>query len=198
MSLTQAGYDCILASDGLQAADLLEKELYDLALLDIMLPGIDGFELLEYIRPLNIPVIFLTAKSQINDKLRGLKSGAEDYIVKPFVIAELLARIEVVLRRYNKASSILNYDEWTLDLTAHKVYSEQNEVSLTPKEFDLFVLLVRNRGIVMFRDYIFESVWQTELDTQSRTLDLHVQRLRKKLSLGKRLRSVYSMGYRLD
>lgn len=198
MSLTQAGYECYCAQDGAQAADMAEQTVFDLALLDIMLPKADGFELLAYFQPLGIPVIFLTAKSQMTDKLRGLRSGAEDYIVKPFAIAELLARIEVVFRRFNKSSSQLTYDEWKVDLPAHRLFSNTGEAKLTPKEFDLFVLLIRNRGTVLFRDYLFQAVWETDPERESRTLDLHIQRIRKKLSLGKRLRSVYGMGYRLD
>ncbi|MBR5474479.1 MAG: response regulator transcription factor, partial [Lachnospiraceae bacterium] len=116
MNLLEAGYECTCAADGLAAAALLEDHTYDLALLDIMLPGVNGYELLEYTKPLEIPVIFLTAMAAVDDRVRGLTGGAEDYIVKPFAIAELLARVEVVLRRYNKSSGVLRYQEWTIDM----------------------------------------------------------------------------------
>ena len=112
MSLNKAGYHCTEAADGITAANLLEKNSYDLALLDIMVPKINGYELLEYIRPLKIPVIFLTAKNTVDDRVKGLLAGAEDYIVKPFAMAELFARMEVVLRRFHKVDSCLWYDEY--------------------------------------------------------------------------------------
>lgn len=198
LTLTQAGYDCDCAQDGEQACDLADLHTYDLCLMDIMMPLADGFEVAKYLKPLGIPVIFLTARNQTGDKVRALLDGAEDYIVKPFVVAELLARMEVVLRRYHKDSSILHYAEYELDLTARTVTVGGELKELTPKEFDLFVLLVRSRGSVLFRDYLYQSVWDMPLDGETRTLDLHIQRLRRKLSLGKRLKSVYGMGYRLD
>ena len=115
MNLEDAGYRCTCAYDGITAADLLEKNTYDLALLDIMLPGIDGYELLEYTRPMNVPVIFITAKAALNDRVKGLHLGAEDYIVKPFEILELLARVEVVLRRYNKSQRVIEYKDIAVD-----------------------------------------------------------------------------------
>ena len=198
MSLTKAGYDCTEAADGLAAANLLENHTYDLALLDIMLPKVNGYELLEYIRPVGIPVIFLTAKNTVDDRVKGLLAGAEDYIVKPFAMAELLARMEVVLRRFHKVDSHLSYDDYEIDLDSSKVTGPEGEIALTPKEFDLFVLLVRNRGVALFRSRIFQIIWETDLDGDSRTLDLHIQRLRKKLQLGERLKTVYRIGYRLD
>lgn len=109
INLTKAGYECTCVYDGMAAADILERNKFDLIILDVMLPGPDGFELMEYIKPMEIPVIFLTAKASLNDRLRGLTSGAEDYIVKPFETVELLARIGIVLRRYNKESERLSY-----------------------------------------------------------------------------------------
>ena len=121
LSLTNAGYSCECAFDGESAADMIEEKHYDLILLDVMIPYIDGFELMEYIRPLEIPVIFITAKNSVNDKVKGLRMGAEDYIVKPFEIIELLARVDVVLRRYNKASDIIEINDLRIDLKEHKV-----------------------------------------------------------------------------
>ena len=121
MSLTKEGYHCACAFDGAEAADFLEKNRYDLILLDVMLPEIDGFELMDYIRPLEIPVIFLTAKAAVQDRVKGLKLGAEDYIVKPFEIVELLARIDVVLRRYQKCDMVLEIGGLKIDTASMQV-----------------------------------------------------------------------------
>ena len=198
MNLEDAGYACTCAYDGMAAADLLEEHTYDLILLDIMLPKVDGYELLEYIRPLGIPVIFLTAKADLKDRVKGLTLGAEDYIVKPFEVVELLARINVVLRRFHKASTVLHYGEFSIDTENMTVVRGDEQIELTNKEFDLFVLFVRNINITLFRDKIYEIVWEQDDYGDTRTLDLHVQRLRKKLGLTDKLKTVYKVGYRLE
>lgn len=203
LSLEREGYDCVCAEDGMKAADLMESNHFDLVLLDIMLPYVDGYELMEYIRPLNIPAIFLTAKNQITDKVRGLHMGAEDYIVKPFDVSELVARVEVVLRRFHKSERKLEYDEYTIDLESQNVRRQISKedaevIELTPKEFKLFVLFVQNKGRVLYRESLFEQVWESEYSGDTRTVDLHVQRLRKKIKLESRLKTVYKMGYRLE
>lgn len=198
MNLTDAGYDCTCAYDGLSAADLIEDHRYDLILLDIMLPGLNGYELFEYIKPLNIPVIFITAKAAITDRVKGLHLGAEDYIVKPFEVLELLARVEVVLRRYNKSQRILVYEDVSIDTTGRSVTKAGQKVSLTPKEFDLATLFVRNRNITLPRERLFELVWGSDYDCDTRTLDLHVLRIRKKLGWDKCLRTIHRIGYRLE
>ena len=201
MNLTRAGYDCTALYDGERAADILEEEIFDLILLDIMLPKINGYELMEYIRPLKIPVIFITAKASLDDRIKGLTSGAEDYLIKPFEIVELLARINIVLRRYNKTEAILTYKDIKVDVENHTVEKAKEAVMLTPKEFDLLVLFIRNKNITLFRDRIYELIWQeliySEGFTETRTLDLHIQRLRKKLGLKEDLKTVYNAGYRL-
>ena len=198
MNLSDAGYMCTCAYDGLTAADLIEKNAYDLILLDIMLPGLNGYELFEYIKPMNIPVIFITAKAALNDRVRGLHLGAEDYIVKPFEILELLARVEVVLRRYNKTQRILTYGDLTIDTSGMIVKKDGREINLTPKEFDLATLFVRNRNITLSRERLFELVWGSEYDCDTRTLDLHILRIRKKLGWDKCLRTIHRIGYRLE
>ncbi len=197
-NLTRVGYECVCAYDGLQAADLLEEENFDLILLDVMLPHIDGYELMEYIKPMGIPVIFLTAKAALDDRMRGLTSGAEDYIVKPFEIVELLARINIVLRRYHKTEQILSVMDVTVDVENQKVCKAGKEVVLTPKELELFLLLLRNRNITLFRERIYEEIWGTEYAIESRTLDLHIQRIRKKLALEDVIKTVFKVGYRLE
>lgn len=198
MSLTGAGYTCTCAYDGMQAADLLEENRYDLVLLDIMLPKVDGYELMEYIRPLGIPVIFLTAKTTVVDKVKGLRLGADDYLAKPFEIIELLARVETVLRRYHKTEEVLEAGDLTIDVVSRVVKKNGSPVSLTKKEFDLLVMFVQNRNIALFREKIYERVWESEYMGDSRTVDLHVQRLRKKVGWEDKIRPVYKVGYRLE
>ena len=198
MNLTDAGYECTCAYDGLRAADLIEENVYDLILLDIMLPGLNGYELFEYIKPQNIPVIFITAKAALGVRVRGLHLGAEDYIVKPFEVLELLARVEVVLRRYNKSQRTLNYGDVAIDTTGMIVTKAGQEINLTPKEFDLATLFVRNRNITLSRERLFEIVWGSDYDCDTRTLDLHVLRIRKKLGWDKCLKTIHRIGYRLE
>ena len=198
MNLTRQGYACTCAYDGQQAADLLEKGAFDLVLLDIMLPKYNGYDLLAFIRPMNIPVIFLTAKSDVSDRVKGLKLGAEDYIVKPFELVELLARIEVVLRRYNKSQGMITILDVVIDLDARDVYQNGQRVDLTRKEYDLLVILCQNPNTALFRETLFERVWDTDYIGETRTLDSHVQRLRRKLGWQDRIKTVHKIGYRLE
>lgn len=198
ISLSDAGYLCKCAFDGMQGADLIEKEPFDLILLDIMLPKIDGYELMEYIHPLNIPVIFLTAKADVKDRVKGLKMGAEDYIVKPFEIIELLARVETVLRRFEKVSHRLSVYDVSVDTLSRVVKKGDQVINLTVKEYELLLLFLRNKNIALFRDRIYELVWQESYRGDSRTVDLHVQRMRKKIGLEDKIVSVYKIGYRLE
>lgn len=199
MSLKPAGYLCDWAPDGEAAADLLTDPIYDLVLLDVMLPKVDGFTLMEYIRPLDIPVIFITAKAAVSDRVRGLRMGADDYIVKPFDIAELLARVETVLRRCGKTERVLRLPpDIEIDTASRLVRRGGAPVALTAKEYDLLVLFVQNKNIALYRDRIYERVWGEEYLGDSRTVDLHIQRMRKKLGLEDRLVAVYKVGYRLE
>lgn len=198
MSLSKAGYTCTCVYDGIAAADLLESERFDLILLDIMLPGIDGFELMEYIRPLDMPVIFLTAKNSVNDKVKGLRMGAEDYLVKPFEIIELLARVETVLRRYHKVDSVIEIGGLMIDTRSMSVRRGGKDIPLTRKEYELLLLFVRNPGTALYRETIYERVWDSDYMGDSRTVDLHVQRIRKKVGWEDRLQAVYKVGYRLE
>lgn len=198
MNLSAVGYRCKTVQDGLQAIGLIEREHFDLILLDIMLPGADGYDIMEYIRPLNIPVIFITAKNEVKDKVKGLRLGAEDYLAKPFEVVELLARVEVVLRRYQKTASILTAGEIEIDLNAHRVTRAGKPVVLTNKEYGLLVLFVQNKNIALYKERLYEKVWQDEYIADSRTLELHVQRLRKKMGWEKNLVAVYKVGYRLE
>lgn len=198
MNLRRAGYHCIWAADGETAADCMESEKPDLVLLDVMLPGINGYELMEYAKTLELPVIFLTALGSTENKVKGLKMGADDYLPKPFEIVELLARVEAVLRRYHKTESVLEVFDIVIDTASRAVTRGGEQISLTMKEFDLLLLLARNRNIALYRETIYETVWGGEYGGQSRTVDLHIQRLKKKLNWDNEISAVYKVGYRLE
>ena len=192
-------YRCAWAADGLSACDRLEREPFDLVLLDIMLPGADGYEVLDYCRALEVPVIFLTAKGTVEDRVKGLRLGAEDYITKPFELMELLARVETVLRRCGKTGRVLSLPpDIEIDTAARTVRRGGSPVALTAKEYELLLLFAQNKNIALYRDRIYEKVWGDEYLGDSRTVDLHIQRMRKKLGLEKRLVAVYKVGYRLE
>lgn len=199
MDLSDEGYHCSIAGNGKAAADMLEENMnYDLILLDIMLPEIDGYELLEYIKPAKIPVIFLTAKGAVNDRIKGLKMGADDYIVKPFQIGEVLARMEAVLRRYGRSEKQMDFLNVKVDLESRKVIKDGKEIELTVKEFDLLAELIRNKNIAQYRDKLYEKVWNEPFMGDTRTLDTHIQRLRKKLGWEDCIKTVFRIGYRLE
>lgn len=198
MSLTKAGYHCEQAFDGESAADAIEGGYYDLILLDIMLPGINGYELLEYIKTKEIPVIFITAMGDLDDRVKGLRAGAEDYITKPFEMLEVQARIETVLRRYHKMEDKIEIFDTTIHLSSRTVMQGGKQIMLTWKEFELLLFFVRNKNIALYRETIYENIWDSDYMGDSRTVDLHVQRLRKKLNWGDKIQSVYKVGYRLE
>lgn len=196
MNLSKSGYQVEVAFDGKEAADKLADTHYDLGLFDIMLPLIDGYELLEYAKSLDIPVIFLTAKGETSDKVKGLRMGADDYITKPFQIIELLARVESVLRRYHKNMQKINVLDIEIDISSRRVKKKDQYINLTCKEFDLLLLFVRNPDVALYRETIYERVWGSSYMGESRTVDLHVQRLKKKMGLDKHIETVYKVGYR--
>ena len=194
VNLRKAGYACDCVFDGMAAADALEEKSYDLILLDVMLPEVDGYELMNYIAPLEIPTIFLTAKATVQDRVRGLKLGADDYLTKPFEIIELLARVETVLRRYHKTERMIMIHDLVIDTASRSVSREGEIISLTKKEYDLLLLFVRNKNIALYRETIYEQIWGGEYLGDSRTVDLHVQRLRKKVGWEDKITAVYKVG----
>lgn len=197
-TLAGAGYDCVAVTDGAAAADLLEREAFDLVLLDIMMPGVDGYDLLRWLRPGGMPVVFITAKGTTADKVKGLHMGADDYIVKPFDPAELVARVESVLRRAGRGALALHAWDVTVDTAACEVRRGGAPVALTPREYELLLILLRNRGHVLYRSYLYETVWGDEDAAETtRTLDTHIQRLRRKLGWGDKIRTVHGVGYAL-
>ena len=189
-------YDC--AYDGLSAADMIDQNRYDLILLDVMLPGVDGFELMRYIAPLGISVIFLTAKADVDDRVTGLRLGADDYIVKPFEMIELLARIDTVLRRYGKGSVELSLGDVTINTRTRVVTKSGAVIELRVREYDLAVFLLRNRDLPLFRETIYERVWGGEFTGDTRTVDIHIRRLRQKLGWEDRLVTINRVGYKLN
>ena len=198
MNLKKAGYACECAYDGQEAADRMEEGHYDLLLLDIMLPKINGYELMEYAKSIQLPVIFITAMDSTEHKVKGLKMGAEDYLAKPFEIVELLARVEAVLRRCNKIGRMLHILDVDIDLSSRTVMQDNQQILLTLKEYELLLFFARNPNIALYREVIYEQVWEKEYTGDSRTVDLHVQRLKKKLGWDKHICAVYKIGYRLE
>ncbi|MDO4298140.1 MAG: response regulator transcription factor [Lachnospiraceae bacterium] len=196
MNLVKSGYQCEVASDGEEAANAIAERSFDLILLDIMLPKLNGYEVLEYAKTVDVPVIFLTAMGDTAQKVRGLKLGAEDYIAKPFEIAELLARVETVLRRYHKTERKIKILDIEIDTDSRIVVQSGHQVELTNKEYELLLLLVRNKNRALYRETIYENVWGGEYNGTGRTVDLHVQRLKKKLGLEEHIVAIYKVGYR--
>ena len=198
INLKAEGYSCTCAYDGKEAADQIEKNNYDLILLDIMLPEIDGYELLEYIRPTETPVIFITAKGNLHDRVQGLRLGADDYIVKPFQISELTARVDALLRRMRKSVTQFSLFGVEINTESRIVTKDGIPIDLTLKEFDLLVELIRNKNVALYRDRLYEKVWNEPFTGETRTLDSHIQRLRKKLDWDEHIKTVFRIGYRLE
>ncbi|MCC5909052.1 MAG: response regulator transcription factor [Clostridiaceae bacterium] len=197
LNLDMAGYEILEACDGEEGLEYINNEKIDLVLLDIMLPKQDGYELLPKILKKNIPTIMLTAKDKLKDKVKGLDMGADDYVTKPFEAMELLARIKSVLRRAATEKTKVLFDDLEICLEQWKVLKDGKEVDLTYKEFDLLRLLVQNKGNAMSRERLLELVWDYEFEGNTRTVDMHIQRLRNKLGTDK-IKTIYKVGYRLE
>ena len=196
--LEKEGYETAVASDGGKGVELFRSLQPDLVLLDIMLPGIDGFELMDYIRSTGIPVIFLTAKNAVADRVKGLRMGAEDYMVKPFDVLELLARVDGVLRRHGKLQTCIQIGDLEINTLSMQVRRNGVEVVLTRKEYELLLLFAQNIGVVLSKLTIYERVWGGEYPDSTRTVELHIQRMKKKVGWENRIKPVYGMGYRLE
>ena len=196
-TLVREGYVCEAALDGRRGLELYETGNFDLVLLDLMLPEISGYNLLEIMHEGNTPIIVISAMNQVQDRIRGLKMGADDYLSKPFQVGELVARVESVLRRVNKASPLLMMGDVTVNTESRDVYKGGMPVDMTVKEFDLLVILMQNRNVALSRSYLYESVWHDWYNGDTRTLDNHIQRIRKKLDWGDVIETVFRIGYRL-
>lgn len=199
MNLEVTGYEVVPVLDGNEVEGTLEKEEnFDLALLDIMLPGKDGFELLGVMKEYGIPVIYITAKADVNSKIKGLRSGAEDYIVKPFEVLELLVRVEKVLERTGKQKEVIQVKDLEIHLSEHKVTRNGQTVSLKPMEYDLLVLLAKNKNVAFTREQMLNEVWGSNYLGETRTIDVHIGQLRRKLDLSDVIKTIPKIGYRLE
>ena len=196
-NLRLAGHDCTQVFDGLEAKKVLEEEnTFDLIIMDVMLPFIDGFTLMQYVK--ETPVIFLTAKSQLEDKITGLTSGAWDYLTKPFEMLELIARINLVLQKTQKESTVIQINDLSVNLEARTVSRDGEEIELAKQEFDLLEILIRNRNIALSREKLLDLAWGYDYMGDTRTVDVHITKLRKKLNLEQYIKTVYKTGYRLE
>jgi len=199
MNLRVAGYEPVIFYDGIEAERSLDSDSnFDLALLDVMVPGKDGFELLESLKPYGIPVIFLTAKDDVSSKVRGLTEGAEDYMVKPFEVLELLVRIDKVLARTEKAASIITVKDIEINLSEHTVRKNGAEVILKNLEFELLSILAKNKNIAISRNDLLGLVWGSNYLGETRTVDVHIGQIRKKLDLYDCIKTIPKLGYRLE
>jgi DNA-binding response OmpR family regulator len=199
INLQYTEYNYIVLSNGSEVEKFLEQDhSFDLALLDIMLPGADGFELMEYLKKYNIPVIYLTAKADVSSKIKGLRGGAEDYIVKPFEVLELLVRIEKVLDRMGKLNQTLRLKDIVINLKDHTVTRSGETVPLKPLEFELLVMLVKYKNRTLPRERLLNEIWGVDFVGGTRTVDVHIAQLRKKLNLHDELKSITKIGYRLE
>lgn len=199
LNLRYVGYECTVFDDGAEAATALENDhAYDLALLDIMLPGIDGFTLFAYMEKYNIPVIYMTAKTDSESEVKGLRDGAEDYIVKPFEVVTLLVRIEKVLKRAGRLNQVYHFGNITVDVENRSVTKDGEAIELPPLEFDVLTVLIKNKNRTVTREHILNEIWGEDYFGDVRTVDVRIANLRKKLSLGDAIRTISKAGYRLE
>lgn len=195
-NLQLVGHNCTSVFDGKAAIAEIQNHPYDLMLLDIMLPEYDGYEVFQ--KALNTPTIFLTARNSLSDRIKGFSMGADDYLIKPFEMLELLARVEAVLRRTHKNKTLFEAGDVTIDFNSRQVFCRNKPVECTPKEYDLLEVLVNNRNIALSRERLLELVWGYDYEGDTRTVDVHIQKLRKKLSWENAIKTVYKLGYRLE
>lgn len=201
LNLETAGYEAVPFYDGNAASAYLREPQAvscDLALLDVMLPGKDGFALLPELAALKIPVIFLTAKGDIQSKVQGLKKGAEDYITKPFEMLELLVRVEKVLTRCKKAEEVYRVRDVEIFPKERVVKKAGKEIHFKPMEFDCLLMLVKYKNIAISRQELLQALWGVDFEGETRTIDVHIGRIRKKLDFGDVIRSIPRIGYRLE
>ncbi|MDD4312501.1 MAG: response regulator transcription factor [Eubacteriales bacterium] len=199
LNLELSDYEYLILDDGLDVVEHLKSDhSFDLALLDIMLPGLDGFALMEVMQQYNIPALYLSAKDDEQSRVKGLRNGAEDYIVKPFSMLELLVRMEKILDRNGKLNKILRYRDITVDTEKHTVLQSGAPVSLQPLEFDLLVKLIKFKNCTLPRERLLNEIWGIDFVGGTRTVDIHIAHLRRKLGLNREIQSVTKVGYRLE
>ena len=198
MNLQYSGYEYVAIDDGTQAANYLsEDHSFDLAILDIMLPGMDGFALFEYMQKYKIPVLYLTARDDISSKIRGLRDGAEDYLVKPFEVLELLVRIEKILYRAGKLNNVLKFRDIVIDQKTRTITKGGDIVMLQPIEYDLLLTLIRHKNCSLCRERLLSEIWGYAYTGTTRNVDTHISSLRRKLYLYDAIISIPKIGYRL-
>lgn len=195
-NLELVGHECSQVFDGQTGLREALKLRYDLVILDVMLPKLSGFEIMEYIG--GTPVIFVTAKSSAKDRIKGLRLGADDYITKPFDIVELVERVKAVLRRTKADIKHFDFDDIHIEFDNRRVYKNGIEIALKPREFDLLEVLVTNRNLALSREKLLQLVWEFDYEGDTRTVDVHIQRLRQKLGISDRIQTVYKTGYRFE
>lgn len=199
LNLDLSGYDYLVLGDGQDVVDLLCRDhSFDLALLDVMLPGLDGFRLMEHMQRCGIPALYLTAKADVSSRVKGLRNGAEDYIVKPFEMLELLVRIEKILDRTGKLNAILRYRDITVDTARRTVTKCGAPVALQPLEFELLAKLIKFRNCTLPRERLLNEIWGIDFIGGTRTVDIHIAHLRRKLGLSDAIVTVSKVGYRLE
>ena len=197
MNLSITGYETVSMQNGQEVLDYLEAGgLADLAIVDVMMPKVDGFALLSPLKQKSIPVIYLTARGDLESKLKGLPGGAEDYMVKPFEMLELLVRIDMVLKRTGKSEEIISLGCITLNMKKRIVQKSGENISLTPMEYNLLCVLAKNRNIALNREKLLREIWGVDFEGETRTVDVHVAALRRKTGL--HIVSVPKIGYRLE
>ena len=195
-NLQMVGHTCRTVAEGNKVAERVEQEHFDLIILDVMLPGESGFDVIREIE--GIPVIFVTAKGALEDKLKGLSLGAEDYIVKPFEVLELIARVGVVLKRYGRNEAIEKINDVEIDLKQHLVTKADSMINLTPQEFRLLEVLIQNKNLALSREQLLNLAWDYDYEGETKTVDVHIRKLRQKLGLEDYIKTVSKIGYRLE
>ena len=195
-NLQMVGHTCVVVANGENVKRIVIDEQVDLVILDVMLPSVSGFELIQNID--DIPVIFVTARGGLEDKLKGLSLGAEDYIVKPFEILELIARVNVVLKRCGKNETIVKICNVEIDMKQHLIKKANQIVNITPQEFRLLEVLIQNKNLALSREQLLNLAWDFDYEGESKTVDVHIRKLRQKLGLEEYIKTVSKIGYRLE
>lgn len=199
LNMQFVGYDYMVFDDGEKAASCLATDhAFDLAILDIMLPGINGFELFSYTEKYNIPVIYMTAKTDAASEIKGLRDGAEDYIVKPFDMLALMVRIEKVLKRTGRLNTVYRVRDVEVNSETRIVTKDGEMVELQPLEFDVLLMLLKNKNLTVSREQLLSEVWGYDYIGETRVVDVKISSLRKKLDLGNEIKAIPKLGYRLE
>lgn len=199
-NLQKTGHVCTSVAEGDKALEEIEKNHFDLIILDVMLPGLSGFDIIREVKEMtaDTPVIFVTAKGALEDRLKGLKLGAEDYIIKPFEILELIARVGVVLKRCGRYDNAVKLGDVEVNLNQHVVTKAGNNIDIKPQEYRLLEVLIQNKNLALSREQLLNMAWDYDYEGETKTVDVHIRKLRQKLGLENYIKTVSKLGYRLD